>query len=1084
MKHVWLLILSAFCSAQAWALGGSVPTGYPSSFMMGYVFEAHVDSAGRYVAAGSEFNTVDHYMAAISSGWSASYKYLIGGPRAANDPNCWWNAYPGNGAMPTNFMNQVNGHGWQPIFIYENLQKLSGNYAGGIYGAFNNATFMGQYFSDWADLMTVVNNWLTANAGKVVTIDVEPDSWGYMQQNYNSNPALITANVASATNPGGAYPWVPISQFPNTVQGAARALLYIKDVRVSAANRSRLKLAFHASSWAVSPNPATSQSAVNVATHASSVAGFVNACKTTVTAGTGSDWDLLFLDPADGDAGLYSTNSLDAGGTTHWWDPNNAAQPTFDRYRDWVNELSNDSNLRAMLWQMPIGNQVYKTEANTHGHYQDNKAEYFLNATNGTAHICDWAANGVIGILWGRGSIIPVGAAFTEGTGGPDYWSITWATDYSGGTQDNITNAGATGSTATVADDDGGYLRSRMPAYFSSPCTLPGLGTPTPSATRTPNFSPTISPTFTQTPVCPGAYVDGLEDNNSTNQWGGTWSDYNPGAGSTMSPATFAPTAGGAGTGAYCARISGSVTGANYPSLSTFLNAGQTAVNVCAYNALSFQFNGSAGVQYRVQIHSSQEDPGNYNDYFYNLMGTGSWQTIVVPYSSLQPPGWGPAYTLDCAQWRYISWLPLQAGAYDLSVDEVQFLCLVATPTPTVSSTRTPSASPSITPSVTPSKSASPSSTVSPSFSPSPTQSASPTASVTRSGTPTATPSPTPSASFSSSPTRTASASETPSTTASSTRSASPTATSTVTASVTRTAMGTATPSPSFSASPTVAVGSATNTPTLSPTRTSSPSSTPSATLAVGSATASATTTATRTVSTSATRSATATLSSSASPSITQTETVAIGSPTATRTATASWTASPTLSSSPSPLPPTLTATVTAVLPSPTATPTATFSPSFSASPTPRLGSATPSSSATRTSSPTLTLTATPSLSLSSSVTPGGAATTATFTALPMASGDGPNEILEAVAWPQPNPLQLRLKLAGPSDRIRVQVFTRGYVVVGTCEGSGTTSAGWTVAALPDLKGLPAGAYYFRVQSLRNGQADLGHKAGRLILLR
>jgi hypothetical protein len=88
------------------------------------------------------------------------------------------------------------------------------------------------------------------------------------------------------------------------------------------------------------------------------------------------------------------------------------------------------------------------------------------------------------------------------------------------------------------------------------------------------------------------------------------------------------------------------------------------------------------------------------------------------------------------------------------------------------------------------------------------------------------------------------------------------------------------------------------------------------------------------------------------------------------------------------------------------------------------------------------------------------------------------------VAWPQPNPLQLRLKLAGPSDRIRVQVYTRGYIVVGTCEGSGPTGAGWTVAALPDLKGLPAGAYYFRVQSLRNGQADLGHKAGRLILLR
>jgi hypothetical protein len=347
---------------------------------------------------------------------------------------------------------------------------------------------MGQYFSDWADLMTVVDNWLTAHPGKVVTIDVEPDSWGYMQQNYNNNPASIPAAVATATNPGGAYPWVSLAGFPNTVQGAARALLHIKTARVSAANRSRLKLAFHVSSWAAAPNPATQQGAVNIATHAATIAGFVNACKTTATAGV--DWDLLFLDPADGDAGLYATNGLDPGGTTHWWDKTNVTEPTFNRYRDWVDALSNNTSLRCMLWQMPIGNQVYKTMNNTAGHYQDNRAEYFLNATNGTANICDWAGHGVIGILWGRGSIIPVGAGYTIGTGGPDYWYTSWGTDYSGGTMDNITNPGA-GTTATVADDDGGYLRSRMPAYFAAPCILPGVGTPTNSPTPSPNWSPT-----------------------------------------------------------------------------------------------------------------------------------------------------------------------------------------------------------------------------------------------------------------------------------------------------------------------------------------------------------------------------------------------------------------------------------------------------------------------------------------------------------------------------------------------------------------------------------------------------------------
>ncbi len=69
MPRAFLLsILLLLCPRWAPAFGGSIPSGYPSTFMMGYVNEAHVDAAGRYVGAGSEFNTVDHYMAAIGSG--------------------------------------------------------------------------------------------------------------------------------------------------------------------------------------------------------------------------------------------------------------------------------------------------------------------------------------------------------------------------------------------------------------------------------------------------------------------------------------------------------------------------------------------------------------------------------------------------------------------------------------------------------------------------------------------------------------------------------------------------------------------------------------------------------------------------------------------------------------------------------------------------------------------------------------------------------------------------------------------------------------------------------------------------------
>jgi hypothetical protein len=1028
MPRVFILTLLLTFPRLLAAFGGSVPSGYPSTFMMGYVMEAHVDSAGRYVGAGSEFNTVDHYMAAIGTGWGATYKYLIGGPRAANGGNCWWNAYPGSGGMPTNFMNLANSRNYMPVFIYENLQGFTGNYPAGIKGAFDSATYMGQYFSDWADLMIKVDAWLTAHPGKVVTIDVEPDVWGYMQQNYGSNPASISAMVAGATNPGGAYPWSSLAAFPNTVQGAARAMLYIKDQRVAAGNLSRLKLAYHVSSWAVAPNPATQQGAVNIATHSAAIAGFVNACKSV----SGSNWDLLFLDPADGDAALYQVNGLDAGGTTHWWDPTNVTQPTFDRYRDWVDALSGATSLRCMLWQMPIGNKVYKTLNNTHGHYQDNRAEYFLNPTNGTANICDWAAHGVIGILWGRGSIIPVGAAFTVGTGGPDYWYISWGTDYSGGTQDNITNAGPTGVNATLADDDGGYLRSRLPSYFSAPCVLPGVGTATPTQTASPNFSPTISPTHTMTPVCPGGNVDDLEDNNVTNAWGGTWSDYNPGGGSTMAPSPFAPSAAGAAGGsAYGARISGTVVGTGYPSLSMFLNAATGAQSVCGFNALRFSFKGSNAVTYRVQVHSAQEDTPTleYNDYYFNVTGNGAWQTVTVPYGSFIYPGYGRTYALDCAQWRYLSWLPLQPGAYDLSVDDVQFICMVNTPTPSVTATFTP------TPSRTPSPSATPSRTATASATPS----LSPTFSGTRSATPSASPS------FSASPTGTVSPTQTPS------RTASPVASATVTSSVT--SSRTASPSASATAS-------------VTPTRTTTPllpSATPSHTPLPGS-----TVTSTGTVS--PTRTATASVTASSSVTVTPSPTMTLVLPSATSSvtplpgssATFTSTVSPTLTAS---APPSHTATA-----SPSQTPAATLTRTATAAAPAPTASATP------------TMTTTPTRSATAAM--GGPTNTPTDT--PAASGGpGPNEVLDAAPVPQPNPNSFAVKLAGPCDRIEICAYSRAMVLLNKLDAPGSNGPGWVRVALPAEWGqFPNGAHYYTVRSLRGGQAGLKVKKGTMVVLK
>lgn len=107
-----------------------------------------------------------------------------------------------------------------------------------------------------------------------------------------------------------------------------------------------------------------------------------------------------------------------------------------------------------------------------------------------------------------------------------------------------------------------------------------------------------------------------------------------------------------------------------------------------------------------------------------------------------------------------------------------------------------------------------------------------------------------------------------------------------------------------------------------------------------------------------------------------------------------------------------------------------------------------------------------------------------TFSAVPTNVGGGSNEIIDCVAWPQPNPKQLRLNMKGASDKIRVLVYTRGYVLVGAMESAGATGPGWMSAPLPSLAEQSAGTYFYRVQSLKNGAPDPGRKSGRIVLIR
>jgi hypothetical protein len=114
-----------------------------------------------------------------------------------------------------------------------------------------------------------------------------------------------------------------------------------------------------------------------------------------------------------------------------------------------------------LLWQVPVGNQYFQTENNTDGHFQDNRVEYIFG------DIPELIQTGIIGALLGPGN--------------------AGNTTYSDAKHDGVTNPRALCTSDAVssgqicndhpsalADDDGGYVRTRWSRLLQQPAALPG----------------------------------------------------------------------------------------------------------------------------------------------------------------------------------------------------------------------------------------------------------------------------------------------------------------------------------------------------------------------------------------------------------------------------------------------------------------------------------------------------------------------------------------------------------------------------------------------------------------------------------
>lgn len=351
------------------------------------------------------------------------YQYFTGG-LGANDWRSWNSP---DGAFADLWLKESRDAGLTPVVTYyEIVHAAPYAYEDPPYRNLQVPSTMKAYFENWIFLMQRI-----AAFGSPVVVHLEPDLFGYFQQK-SSDPAQTPVAVASSGLPLAAG-------YENNARGYAKLMVALRDQYAP-----NVILGWHASVWATGTDLIINEADPDAL--ALQTANFYRAL--------GIDTDVMFSEFSDRDAGFYQIY----GQSRRWWTP-----ADFDKFRQFIARLSAELNQDVILWQIPTGNTLYKTSNNTAGHYQDNRPEYFLEsvlANGDTTHIQEYRDAGVVAMLFGAGQ--------------------DDQTRYFDARNDGVTNPAPIDNRAynhtdhlndrpaLNADDDGGFLRAGIGAYYAN----------------------------------------------------------------------------------------------------------------------------------------------------------------------------------------------------------------------------------------------------------------------------------------------------------------------------------------------------------------------------------------------------------------------------------------------------------------------------------------------------------------------------------------------------------------------------------------------------------------------------------------
>ena len=205
-------------------------------------------------------------------------------------------------------------------------------------------------------------------------------------------------------------------------------------------------------------------------------------------------------------------------------------------------------------------------------------------------------------------------------------------------------------------------------------------------AAKGPDFTKEMKP-------CENGVIDDLEDNDNKveplENRSGYWFTYVDALGTTLSPAPFAMSPGGAGGSNFAAHISGKMgpSGNVYAGLGFNFTEPKGPYDASAYKGISLRAkSGPASTRVvRLKVGDVNTAPEGkickncYNDFGVDLTLTDDWVKYTIPFKAMmQQPGWGDPRpkAIDVSQLFGVQFAESQPGAtFDVWIDDLQFVC-------------------------------------------------------------------------------------------------------------------------------------------------------------------------------------------------------------------------------------------------------------------------------------------------------------------------------------------------------------------------------------------------------------------------